>query len=284
MKKVDVSIITPFYNGNEYMERLIGCVRRNAENASHLSIELILVNDSPDCDIVYEESWIQGFGFRIVTNEINQGIQRSRINGIRVAEGKYILMLDQDDLIADHTVRSQLGKIGSADIIVSNGCDENPEDIDRIYRTTKHQKMVSEKWAYLVGGGVIVSPGQCVIKKESIPEKWYESCLKSNGADDLLLWYFMLHNNAKWAINEEMLYTHCQTGKNVSGVYQNIMTSAMEVLEILKEYNILSAKEERIYIRRYKMLNLYRGKGRWRKYLAMLCYPDIGYGLIRMRW
>lgn len=284
MKNIDLSVITPFYQGNEYMERLLGCIRRNAETAPHLSIEMILVNDSPECQIVYDDNWIQGFDLKIVVNEENQGIQKSRINGIRAAAGKYILMLDQDDLIADHAVRSQLEKIGDADIIVSNGRDENPEDIDRIYRTTKHQKMVSEKWAYLVGGGVIVSPGQCVIKKDAIPEMWYESCIKCNGADDLLLWYFMLHNHAKWAINEEMLYTHCQTGKNVSGVYQNMMASAMEVLDVLKEYNILSDKEERLYIRRYKMLNLYRGRGRWRKYLAMFCYPDIGYGLIRMRW
>ena len=54
---MDISVIVPFYKGNQYMEQLFGVLRRNAQNAPDLQIELVLVNDSPQLAIEYAESF-----------------------------------------------------------------------------------------------------------------------------------------------------------------------------------------------------------------------------------
>lgn len=53
-------------------------------------------------------------------NPQNLGIHKSRVNGINLAHGDYILLLDQDDSITDDYLKEQLNAIESADISVCN--------------------------------------------------------------------------------------------------------------------------------------------------------------------
>ena len=128
---MDISVITPFYKGNSYMEGLFGCVRACAAAAPRLSVELVLVNDSPDCAVEYDPKWVQGFTLNLVTNSQNSGIHRSRVNGLSAARGLFIQFLDQDDLLEPQTFVSQFALTKSADVVVANGIDQNPNSCGR---------------------------------------------------------------------------------------------------------------------------------------------------------
>ena len=87
------SIITPVYNCRRYIRKCIESV----VNQTYQSWELILVDDgSTDssgeiCDSYCYDSRIK------VIHQNNKGELESRINGIAIAEGVYILGLDADD-------------------------------------------------------------------------------------------------------------------------------------------------------------------------------------------
>ena len=89
----------------------------------------------------------------------------------------------------------------------------------------------------------IVSPGQCLIKKEAIPKEWKENTLKNNGTDDFLLWLLMFNNNSKVTINFECIYKHKYTGENLSLEKDNMYKSQLELLDVLAKKNTYNKKD-----------------------------------------
>lgn len=271
---MDISIIVPFYKGNQYMEQLFGVVSRNAAKVPNLQVELVLVNDSPDISIQYDPAWVRGFHLQILINDVNSGIQKSRVNGLAKANGTFVIFLDQDDLLADHTLASQFRYANKGDVIVANGINENRDRHKPIYHSLAHQKQTAKPRFYYSVGCLIVSPGQCMIRADKIPSVWLDSCIQCNGADDYYLWLLM-HGDCRWAINPDVLYTHVDTGENLSSNFEKMITSSCEALELLERSGKLTPRQKRIALRRFRMRRFYEGKARWRKIVACLLYPCL---------
>lgn len=273
--KMDVSVITAFYKGNAFLEKLFRCISANAQSAASLKIELVLVNDSPDCPIRYQQDWVQGFSLQIICNAKNVGIHQSRINGLAKAKGEFVVFLDQDDLLSDHGILSQWQAAKNSDLVVANGIDESRNSGIPIYQSKAHQKQVMLPRFYFSIGCMIVSPGQCLIRRDVIPQLWKENSIAQNGADDYFLWLLLLQENIRWQINPDVMYTHVNTGSNVSANLDHMIQSSAEVLELLKRHGLLTASQERIAKRRFQMRRLYEGREKWRKISACLRYPDL---------
>ena len=96
-----VSVVVPIYNVSQYIER---CVRSLFEQTLE-TIEFIFVNDCTlDDSIVILERLMEEYPerkkqSRIIHHEKNQGLACSRIDGIKVATGKYIIHCDSDDWV-----------------------------------------------------------------------------------------------------------------------------------------------------------------------------------------
>jgi glycosyltransferase involved in cell wall biosynthesis len=277
---MDISVVVPFYKGNQHMEQLFGVMRRNAAAAGKLQVELILVNDSPEVPVVYEPGWVEGFTLRILDNPHNMGIHGSRINGIRGAQGTFVQMLDQDDLLADDALLSQYEAIGDHDIVVCNGEDQGGPHPGVLYSSVSQQRMVAELSYYYTIGCMITSPGQCLIRKSAFPACWLAEPIRNNGSDDLLLWLLMLNDGSRWTINPRNLYTHVITGSNLSADFYRIRTSAFEVKDFMKSHGLLTEKQERQFLRRFRMREEYECKGKQRKLWAMICNPDLSWDLL----
>lgn len=258
-------------------------IRDNAVKASGLQIELILVNDSPDCPIQYQEDWVQGFQLRILTNERNLGIQGSRITGIRTAAGMYIQILDQDDMLAENALYSQFQAISGYDVVVANGIEQAGHHPGMLYTSKRQQRMATQRRFYYSIGCMITSPGQCLIRKEVIPECWMNHRISRNGADDLFLWLLLFETKAKWTINPDILYTHVNTGENFSADYEKMKASSLEVIDFMQKTGQISGRDARRYTRRFKMRDMYENRGTVYKVVAMLCYPDISFDLLRKK-
>lgn len=280
---MDISVIVPFYKGNQYMEQLFGVMRRNAKNAPELKIELVLVNDSPQIPIEYEESWVEGFQLQIHVNEVNSGIQRSRLNGLGYAKGTFVIFLDQDDLLTDEALASQFALSEGHDVIVANGINENRDRNKPIYHSIAHQKQVAYPRFYYSVGCLIVSPGHCMIRKDKIPQAWYDSCVQCNGADDYYLWLLM-QGDCRWGINPAVLYTHVDTGENLSSNLQQMIDSSCEVLDLLRKDGKITPRNDRIARRRFRMRQFFEGKAPWRKAVACLLYPMLFCELLAYTW
>ena len=283
-RAADVSVVIPFYNGNKYIKPMLSLMQKNAENMYPKKLEVVLVNDSPDCDMQIEDGLCPDVNLRFCKNDKNYGIHLSRVRGISEATGEYILMLDQDDRIVENAISLQLEAIGEADIIVSNGMDENPSSKGVIYHSIAHQRAVLKRKNYFMIGCQIVSPGQCLIRRDAIPKEWFMHVIEKNGADDYFLWLLLLNNHTKWTLQYEQLYLHRNTGDNVSSDFKQMKESTLAVISLLKKLRRVSEKEERMCQKRLQMREKYEGKTSYKKWMVYLCYPQFAFRLMLSRY
>ncbi|SFB11036.1 glycosyltransferase family 2 protein [Azotobacter beijerinckii] len=101
MSSEKVSIIIPVYNVEQYLaECLNSAIRQDHDN-----IEIIAINDgSTDTSLSILEEFRTKHENIIVKSIPNQGLSVARNTGLEIATGEYILFLDSDDFIEQHTV------------------------------------------------------------------------------------------------------------------------------------------------------------------------------------
>lgn len=232
---IDISVIIPLYKGNKYISKILETMRRNCGNASGLKVELVLVNDSPDFPICDIPESLNNMTLRVLNNDRNLGIHASRINGLLKSSGRNIVFLDQDDDITDDALVSQYQALKGCEAVVSNGFIQNAAGSNKlIYRSHRVQSYVNDLSFYFYAYNQIVSPGMCMIARQSIPEPWIRNIQKVNGSDDLLLWCLFLSEGHRFSLNPETLYTHVETGENASGDEWGMLDSLEETISILR--------------------------------------------------
>lgn len=229
-----VSIIVPLYHGEQYIPRLIQMAEACQKVLSDsIEIELILSNDDPEEDIE-EDTYSNTISIIVLNTKINRGIQGARVQGLKMSSGEYIVFLDQDDIMYPDYVKSQLFCIEDADAVVCRCIHENKQ----LYNVDmKFEEVVSEEHM-LTKGNPIISAGQVLLRRESIPELWTDNIMKTNCADDYLLWLCMLAGNAKFALNQNILFEHTVNGSNLSLDYKRMILSLDEMYDILSKNNV----------------------------------------------
>ena len=96
------SIIVPAYQIENYLLECIDSV----ENQDYVGYEIIIVDDgSYDGTTILAEQLKDKFSNIIVVHQMNQGLSEARNCGIRIAQGKYCILLDGDDLFQNNTLK-----------------------------------------------------------------------------------------------------------------------------------------------------------------------------------
>lgn len=239
---IDVSILIPFYNGNQYINDTINSIFVAGRYApAHFRYEIIIINDSPQITVDLHN--LTHENLYIVTNEKNMGIHATRNVGLNLAKGEYVLFLDQDDNILPTFFANMLEKREenpSVDVIVANAiCEQKDYEIN-LYKNRFSFGIVNRLFFYINDGSQIISPGQTIIKRSIIPELWRKSYLAHNGADDYLLWMIMLLKKRQFAYIHKPLYRHHYTNENLSNNVDNMKISEEEAAKILLKNNYIS--------------------------------------------
>ena len=249
-----ISIIITFFHGNQFMPRLQQMMianenkllEANQNTGSSYEMEVIFVNDSPGEHVAMQALYATSKkNWKVINNGQNLGIHGSRVEGLKAATGDYVIFLDQDDLLKDETVLTYLQVAANhpGEILVSNCLFELKDKTNLLYRTDYQKERVGSLNVYLTVGTQIVSPGQCAIPKDVIPEFWCSHILKINGADDYFLWLLLLGNGEKFTYVDLPLYTHAYTGENLSGATTQTDASIYEFLPLLRESGSLDEEE-----------------------------------------
>jgi glycosyltransferase involved in cell wall biosynthesis len=233
-----VSIIVPLYHGKKYVSSILKQVEQCARNVATVGVELILYNDSPDEEI-YAEEMNPYFEIKVFNPGFNSGIHGARVHGLEKSTGEYVVFLDQDDKIAPTYLKEQLECILDADAVVCRLIHDN-----RLYYTKSHpfEKVVTKEFM-LYHSDAIVSPGQVLIRRASIPAFWTEHILHTNGADDYFLWICMFGSGKRIALNQAVLFEHVVNDENTSGNTNLMMDSELEMLQILQGSHFFSDDE-----------------------------------------
>ncbi|HCM85211.1 MULTISPECIES: glycosyltransferase family 2 protein [Enterococcus] len=217
---MDISVIVPFYRGFEYIEDIKNSFEDiyHSLNKKSFEVEFIVVNDSPDFDL-RESHFNAPFCVEVLSNNRNRGIHYSRVKGLKRSRGEYVLFLDQDDQVSGKKVLENYMKIRSddTDVVISNGYFEfSNGDKKPIFTNNFYKKKLVKEFYYLNIKDLIISPGQCLIKSNSIPLSWKENIIINNGTDDYMLWLLMFDNNKKFIYNDVISYFHNDSGRNLS--------------------------------------------------------------------
>lgn len=92
--KPKISIVMPMYNSEKYLWESI----KSILNQTFKDFELIIIDDcSKDKSINIVNSY-KDKRIKLIKNEINLGTVRTRNIGLRKAQGKYIAIMDSDDI------------------------------------------------------------------------------------------------------------------------------------------------------------------------------------------
>lgn len=125
MDLIDVSIIIPVYNVEAYIAECLQSVM--SQNVACM-MECIIVDDcGADNSMKIAQDLISEYNgpivFKILTRENNGGLSAARNSGIKIARGKYIYLLDSDDVITADCIGSLLKRANeypSAQIITGD--------------------------------------------------------------------------------------------------------------------------------------------------------------------
>lgn len=104
-----VSVIVPAYNAERFIEQAITSVVAQ----SFPDWELLVIDDcSSDGTCAAVEALAARDGrIRLLRNETNQGVARTRNRGLELCRGEYIALLDSDDVWHPHKLRHQLERL-----------------------------------------------------------------------------------------------------------------------------------------------------------------------------
>lgn len=236
-----VSVIIPIYHGKQYIKNLINQIEVGRKKLScNDKIELTFVNDDPAeiLSIDYDSELID---ISILQTDQNLGIHGARVRGLENSTGKYVLFLDQDDQIHPDYFQSQLGHIKNNDGVVCQVIHEKKMFYNKV---TPFHKMMNKEYMF-ANGSPIISPGQVLLRRASIPVLWKTHIVENNGADDFFLWLCMLAEGKRFALNEQVLFEHIVKYGNASLDSYKMMCSEEEVVHILLESHIFSDEDNK---------------------------------------
>ena len=150
MEKDLISVIIPMYNMERFIEKCLDSVITQ----SYKNLEIICVNDgSPDRSAEIALEYAQkDERIKVINNKSNLGLFRARVEGYKVAKGKYIANVDADDTISVDWFRLLHKKAveENADMTIGNtiNVDENNNyTYSTIYRslTKSHKSLIGEE-------------------------------------------------------------------------------------------------------------------------------------------
>lgn len=99
-----VTVGMAVYNGAEYLTKSL----RSIVAGSYSNIELLVVDDGSTDDSIDIVKRVDDSRIRIIQNELNRGLVRTRQQIMQEAQGTYLAWLDQDDIAYSNRIASQV--------------------------------------------------------------------------------------------------------------------------------------------------------------------------------
>lgn len=158
MKAKILSIIIPVYNAEKY----IGNILRKLEMQKNKRIEVILIDDgSRDRSLEICQKFATGNECFKIFHQENHGASSARNQGIRMAEGEYIVFVDSDDNISSTFVET-----------ICTLCDETASDIIQLDSYVVTSKRNEYKEVRLPEGKVEISVYCNFILEQTVNPVW----------------------------------------------------------------------------------------------------------------
>ncbi len=197
----EVSILLPIYNGAEFLRRAIDSLLVQ----TFTNFELIILNDgSTDCSQAIIDSYADPRIVRI--GHDNMGLHRTLNKGLRLARGRYICRMDQDDIAAPDRLELQVRFLESHPEVSLVGSTSWLANVGgKIERIASYAFADYEiRWFLLFDNPMIHS--SVMFRREIIGlSGGYEEDKRYDYAEDYDLWSRMSLHTSLWNIDSPLV-------------------------------------------------------------------------------
>jgi glycosyltransferase involved in cell wall biosynthesis len=258
----NISIIIPYYKGKEYIYECFHAIE-NSYNKSNkiLTLEIILVLDSfeekDELKRVLPEKF-KNLKIRIVSNNENIGVAKSRNKGLELAESEFVVFLDQDDLFLENyfqVVESIIKQ--NVDIFILNGYIRQIKTNDKqsIFhiRPSFTFKHLLKKWTN------ILSPGLLIFRKSILPKNLFlDTSEEYKGCDDWSAYLSLTsRGRLKSKFMNEKVFVYNIHESNYSHDQKHMRQAAIHALKHLrKDSEITKRSYQKLIVRHIKIREL----------------------------
>ncbi|NUU95852.1 hypothetical protein XO10_06115 [Marinitoga sp. 1135] len=268
-----ISTIITYYNGdiNFFIQLLesINLASQKVRNFIHdFYHEIIIINDSNNIhtkekiNTIFKKRNFHVDEIKIITNEENFGIIRSRMIGIENTNDTDLFhIIDQDDFIDENFYVNSitlLEKYPKVDVIVSNKTlfiteknnyikSELIKGIDNKLLNRYNSKILKK---YLYGGNMITSIGNYIFKgylKEKIVYFYKSVPQIISGSDEYILSLYLLGNNCNFLFSNDLLLYYRLHNSNTSKILGNkFYDKDLNGIHFLYKSNIITFSQYKI--------------------------------------
>lgn len=199
-QEILLSVIMPVYNGEKYLAAAIESVL--SQTYSHFEFFIVDDASTDQTNQIITQYAKQDSRIFHLANEHNAKQSEARNQPIRKARGKYIVLVDSDDICLTNRFEKQLKFLQNnpgIDVVGSSYClfaDNNIDDC---------QTVISAKVDDIYHGMPPVHNPTCMIKRSTfLQHGFYDS--QFDNAEDVELWFRWFSRGVKFANISEILY------------------------------------------------------------------------------
>jgi glycosyltransferase involved in cell wall biosynthesis len=205
---LEISIIVPVYNAEQYLERCL----KSIKNQTFTDFECIIVDDSSKDSSANIYNWFakNDTRFKICKQNENRGVSAARQLGISKARGLYSIHIDSDDWIEPVMCEHVVKKIRSdnSDILFMDFFEENPSGKES-YKSQNPSVMDAEAVLHSVLKERIFSCMWNIIVRQNLYENFKISFPHNiNYGEDSTVVTELLLNNPKISYLPRAYYHH----------------------------------------------------------------------------
>jgi glycosyltransferase involved in cell wall biosynthesis len=288
---MELSIIIPFYFGERHITKLLQSITNSVANSSFggHAIEILIIVDSMSTQTEILQQQLTSFKNEnlqlfIFKNDVNKGVAATRNEGIKLARGRHLLFIDQDDTVTENfftVLTNELLK--DTDFILCNGMLEYDSNV----KTRIYYSKPALSFKYLVLDDFIRSPGQVIVRKTLIKEIGFPVPEKFHGADDKFCWIWLFYQYPKIRVNYigKPVYVARIHNDNFSHDQTNLIRSTLDLWQVtLSRFPSLKNNDyvkRNIRLAEFRLGRL-RGFEKWRGGMEYLRYKLKANKLIRV--
>ena len=234
---IDFSIIIPVYNAEDYIVKCLDSVYSQSYNCN---FEVITINDAStdkSLEKLYDYQRSQK-DLIIINNLTNKKQTKTRLAGISIAKGKYIMHLDSDDWIVKDTFKFLKNCIDryDPDIIAYNYIIEDKNRLKIKVNGIKNECLTTNKLSVIdhFKGASVTKLVKAKYVKDLISND-----LSINHSEDLLYCLEILMRAEKIFLMPKELYVYFQNTTSVTqnAIDKTFLSDQLVVLDVLNRLN-----------------------------------------------
>jgi glycosyltransferase involved in cell wall biosynthesis len=229
-----ISVIMPAYNAEKYIQEAIDSIL----NQSYANLELLIFDDgSSDSTRKIIDSYSDDRIKKIFADK-NGGVVAARNHCIDLAQGKYIALMDADDIASQDRFKKQLA------LLEADGCDVcgsehwNLNQLTGALKSSKSRHTDADLRA-LLSVYCTMCNSAVMAKAELFKQYKYDATLPA--AEDYYLWITLAAAGYRFANLPDCLVTYRQYPEQSSEKYiENFRVASIEIMRLyLQKLNIL---------------------------------------------